>query len=158
MEALELAEKGNLPYFHLVTRGLGLGFGQAHAANLRLAVGAGRDPVAAHRPCPLAGYLGRDHHARHGRHVGQLGQTGHYVADGEDARFPGLHPLIDADEAALHLNSWSPPGQDRRYAGARPTATSTFSASFTTCLPSAPVKVTFTPSWVFSTFSTLAPV
>ncbi len=42
--------------------------------------------------------------------------------------------------------------------GARPTATSTFSASFTTCLPSALVKVTFTPSLVFSTFSTLAPV
>ncbi len=41
--------------------------------------------------------------------------------------------------------------------GARPTATRTFSASFTTCLPSEAVKVTFAPFFVFSTFSTFAP-
>ena len=39
--------------------------------------------------------------------------------------------------------------------GARPTATSTFSASSFCCLPST-VKVTATPLFVFSTFSTLA--
>ncbi len=42
--------------------------------------------------------------------------------------------------------------------GARPTATRTFSASLTTCLPSEAVKVTFAPVLVGSTFSTLAPV
>ena len=36
--------------------------------------------------------------------MGQLGQTGHDVADGVDAGFPGLHPLVDADKAALHFD------------------------------------------------------
>ena len=52
----------------------------------------------------LAGHLGRDHHARHRGHVGQLGQAGHHVADGKDSRLPGLHPLVDPDETALHLD------------------------------------------------------
>ena len=40
--------------------------------------------------------------------------------------------------------------------GARPTATSTLSTSFTICLPSEPVTVTFTPAFVFSSFSNFA--
>ena len=68
--------------------------------------------------------------------MGQLGQAGDNVADGEDARLLGLHPLVDLDEAAFHFDfGVSRPMLAVR--GARPTATNTVSASFTTCLPSA---------------------
>ena len=56
MEALELAENGNLPTLIWCPH-LGLRLGQPYAADLRLAVGAGRNPVAAHRPSSLPATL-----------------------------------------------------------------------------------------------------
>ena len=87
--------------------------------------------------------------------MGELRQAGDDVADGVDAGLGGLLCFVDLDEAAVEFDLvFSMPTSSVR--GARPTATRTFSASFSTGLPLAPVQVTLTPVAVFSIFSTLA--
>ena len=97
----------------------------------------------------LAGDFGHGDHAAHRAHVRQLRQAGHDVADGEDARLGRLLGFVDLDEPAVELDAGLLDADVRCLPGARPTATSTFSASLTWVLPLASVKVTLTPASVF---------
>src|SRR5689334_4309713 len=93
-----------LTHLHLMASLFCLGFRQAHAADLRLTVGAAGNMVFVDWLCRFAGNTRGGNNPFHGACVSKLWKTRDNVANGIDALFASLHPLIGVDEAALHLD------------------------------------------------------
>ena len=101
---LGVAGEGKLADLDFVAFLLGLGLGEAGAADLRIGVGAGGDAVAPDGAEGAAGDVGDGDDAAHGADVGELRQAGDDVADGVDAGLGGLLGFVDLDEAAIELD------------------------------------------------------
>src|SRR5437660_2493080 len=102
---LGVGAKWELADLHLMSCLLGLGFGQAYAADLRLAVGAAGDAVLVDGLGRLACNARNRHNAAHAGHMGKLRQSGNDVANRVDALFTRFHPLIYVDESSLRLDA-----------------------------------------------------
>ena len=83
----------------------------------------------------------------------QLRRAGHDVADGVDARLGGLLVLASTLMKPRSSSTFVFSRPMFSVFGLRPTATSSFSASSSSCLPSLVVSVSFTPLPVFWMFS-----
>src|SRR5579859_899696 len=101
---LRVPHERELAHLHLQTFFLGLRFGHAHAGDLWVCVCAARDASFFHWARVLAGDLGNGDHAFHRARMRQLRKSGYDVADGVDARFGRLHPLIHWDESAVEFD------------------------------------------------------
>src|SRR5579872_7283237 len=101
---LGVAGKGKFTHLDLEAFFFGLRFGEARAADLRIRVGAGRDPVAADRTEGAAGYVADGDDPAHGADVRELWEAGNDVADSVDAGLGGLLGFVHLDESAIEFD------------------------------------------------------
>src|SRR5262249_48232826 len=81
-----------------------LRFCQAHAADLRVAIGHAGDAELVHRPRRLARDMRDRDDAAHRATVRELRQSGDDIADGIDTLLFRLHPFVRLYEAAVGLD------------------------------------------------------
>src|SRR5579872_98269 len=93
-----------LAHLHLITLQARLRFGQSGAANAGVGVCAGRNAIFVHRLNRLTSDVPHRDQTLHRRHMSQLRSSGHYVANGVDARFTSLLEMVYPDEAAFEFN------------------------------------------------------
>jgi hypothetical protein len=96
--------EGEFADLHVVSGFAGFGFGEADAADFRMAIGCSGDVFGVDGLAGLAGDFADGDNPFHGADVRQLRRSEHDVADGIDAGFGGLHPGIHFDEAAVGLD------------------------------------------------------
>src|ERR1019366_4842774 len=96
--------EGELADLDVMALFFGLSFGQANAADFRMAVGRVGNAQQVYRLCWVSGDVGDRDDALHPPRVGQLRIAHGDVADGVNAGFGGLHELVDLDEAALDFD------------------------------------------------------
>src|SRR5438045_1327911 len=90
---------------HLESRFFGLSFSQAHAADLRLTVGASRNMVLVDWLGGLACDFGDHHNAAHAGDVSKLRQSGHDVTNSVGAFFTGFPPMVYVNIRVLNLDA-----------------------------------------------------
>ena len=86
--------KGKLADLDVISRFTGLGFGEAYAADFRMAVSSAGNVFRINRLAGLARNFGDRDQRLHGADVGQLRHTQDYVADRINAGLGGMHPGI----------------------------------------------------------------
>ena len=96
--------EGELADLHVVSGFAGSGFGEADAADFRMAIRRAGNVLGVDRLGGLAGDFCDGDQRFHGSNVRQLRGTEHDVADGVDAGLGGLHPGIGFDEFAVGLD------------------------------------------------------
>ena len=99
-----VADEGELASLHLEAFFLRRSLGEADTSNLRVGIGAARDARFVDRLGELSGEPRGDDQAGHAANVRQLRHAADDVADGVNAGFGRLHPLVGHDEGAVGLD------------------------------------------------------
>src|SRR5664279_1836906 len=96
--------EGELADLHVITLLFGLGLGQAHTADFRMAVRRVGNPGLVDRLGRLAGNVRDGDDAFHGSGVGQLRIAHGNISDGVDTGFGGPHIFIGFHETSFELD------------------------------------------------------